>query len=419
MTVALILTAAGSSTRLGIGKKKEFIPMQSLVFPKTKGTVLSCAAESFLQAFPYVFNSKTIKLSHIILTAPSEQKDLTLKALQASPKVIQAIKKNNICLTIINGGKTRQKSIFAGLKTLDNASCIETKEPDFVFIHDAARPFVDTQTIQAVIRSVILYEAAVPAIQPTDTQKEIDKNGKIKRHLQRNLIAAVQTPQAFAYKKLFKAHIKAATDLNTYTDDSEIWGTYCGDVYTCKGNADNVKITYEKDLNILQTEKINEEPTSMIRVGLGYDVHRLIKNRRLILGGIEIPSKKGTMAHSDGDALLHAITDSLLGAAALSDIGELFPPSEAKWRNADSAEFLKTAWELVQKNGWKLENLDCVIALQKPKLLLYRDKIRHRIAEILCVKKESVFIKAKTGEKLDSVGKCKAIEVWASCLLRK
>ena len=156
-----------------------------------------------------------------------------------------------------------------------------------------------------------------------------------------------------------------------------------------------------------------------IRTGLGYDLHRLEEGRTLVLGGVVIPFYKGEAGHSDGDVLLHAITDSLLGAAARSDIGELFPPSDPQWKGADSRKLLQAAWKLVTEAGWKLINLDCVVAIQEPKILPHREAIRRSIASILQVDVEQVFIKAKTGEKLGPVGNSEAVEVWATCLLTK
>lgn len=155
----------------------------------------------------------------------------------------------------------------------------------------------------------------------------------------------------------------------------------------------------------------------MMRIGLGYDLHRLVENRKLILGGINIPFEKGEDGHSDGDVLLHAITDALLGAAGLSDIGELFPPSDAKWKNADSRELLKYSWNLIKEKGYQLGNLDCVIAIEKPKILPYRKDIIKSIATILEVEESQVFVKAKTGEKLGEIGNGLAVAVWATCLL--
>lgn len=155
----------------------------------------------------------------------------------------------------------------------------------------------------------------------------------------------------------------------------------------------------------------------MIRIGLGYDLHRLTEGRKLILGGVQIPFEKGEDGHSDGDVLLHAITDALLGAAGLSDIGELFPPSDEKWKGADSKELLNYSWNLVKEKGYKLGNLDCVIAMEKPKLLPFRKEIINSIAQILEVEENQIFVKAKTGEKLGEIGNGLAVAVWATCLL--
>lgn len=155
----------------------------------------------------------------------------------------------------------------------------------------------------------------------------------------------------------------------------------------------------------------------MIRVGLGYDKHVLTEGRKLILGGVIIPFEKGEAGHSDGDVLLHAITDALLGAAGLGDIGSYFPPSDPQWKDADSALLLKKCWQDVQNAGWNLGNLDCVIALEKPKFLPFRDQVRESIANILEVSKDQIFVKAKTGEKLGDIGQGRAVEVWSVCLL--
>lgn len=157
----------------------------------------------------------------------------------------------------------------------------------------------------------------------------------------------------------------------------------------------------------------------MIRTGLGYDLHRLVAGRPLMLGGIEIPFDKGEDGHSDGDVLLHAITDALLGASGTGDIGEFFPPSDPRWKGADSRTLLATAWNEVRAKGWTLENLDCVIALQSPKFLPWRKHVCASIAAVLGVEADRVFVKAKTGEGLGPVGTGEAVEVWATCLLSK
>ena len=140
-----------------------------------------------------------------------------------------------------------------------------------------------------------------------------------------------------------------------------------------------------------------------MRTGLGYDLHRLVRGKRLMMGGVHIPFKKGEKAHSDGDVLLHAITDALLGACGMGDIGEFFPPSDKKWKDANSSELLSTVWEIISEAGWKIQNIDCVIIIEEPKILPFR--------------KEQIFIKAKTGEGIGIIGKGKAVAALASCLI--
>lgn len=157
----------------------------------------------------------------------------------------------------------------------------------------------------------------------------------------------------------------------------------------------------------------------MIRIGLGYDLHTLVENRPLMLGGVHIPFEKGEAGHSDGDVLLHALADALLGAACLGDIGELFPPNDPRWKNAASRMLLQTVWNQVKEAGWSIENIDSVIAIQKPKILPYREAIRQSIADILAVSVDQIFVKAKTGEGVGVIGSGTATAVWCTCLLSR
>jgi 2-C-methyl-D-erythritol 2,4-cyclodiphosphate synthase len=157
----------------------------------------------------------------------------------------------------------------------------------------------------------------------------------------------------------------------------------------------------------------------VIRIGLGRDLHRLVEGRRFLLGGVAIPADKGELGHSDGDVLAHAVIDALLGAAGLGDIGELFPPSDPQWKDADSMELLRAAWERVRDARWRLVNLDCVVSAERPKLLPYRDAIRSSLAAALGVPTETVFVKGKTGEGLGSIGEGLAVEALAVCLLEQ
>lgn len=157
----------------------------------------------------------------------------------------------------------------------------------------------------------------------------------------------------------------------------------------------------------------------MIRVGLGYDLHRLVEGRKLFLGGVEFDFSKGEQGHSDGDVLLHAVTDALLGAIGLGDIGSYFPPEDEKWKDADSKLLLQKVWNDVRNEGWKIVNIDCVIKLEKPKFLPKRQEVINSIAQILEIESSNVFVKAKTGEKLPPIGTSQAVEAEAVCLLEK
>ncbi|MDR2966103.1 MAG: 2-C-methyl-D-erythritol 2,4-cyclodiphosphate synthase [Treponema sp.] len=157
----------------------------------------------------------------------------------------------------------------------------------------------------------------------------------------------------------------------------------------------------------------------MIRTGLGYDIHRLKKGRRFLLAGVELPAQKGELGHSDGDVLAHAISDALLGASALGDIGEMFPPNDPAWKDADSMKLLDTVFARVKNEGWRLVNLDCVIICETPKVIPYREAIRISLAKALEVTTDRIFVKGKTKEGLGAVGQGKAVEAWAICLLEK
>ena len=157
----------------------------------------------------------------------------------------------------------------------------------------------------------------------------------------------------------------------------------------------------------------------MLKIGLGRDLHRLEKGRPFLLAGVEIPATRGEAGHSDGDVLAHAVCDAILGAASLGDIGGLFPPSDPAWKNADSMKLLSLAFGLVKEAGWRLSNLDCVICCEEPKILPFRENIRRSLAEALEVSVDSIFVKGKTGEGLGPVGKGKAVEALAVCLLEK
>ncbi len=216
--IAVVITAAGSSTRMGGTIKKEYLPLGD-------GTVLSACVKAFETA------------SKIIITIPAGNEQQALKAINPTDELKSK-------LEFVTGGTTRQKSILNALEHIKKSA----EQPQYILIHDGARPFVSQEVIQNVIAGTIQYEAAAPGIKPTDTIKQINSEGFIVKHLERSLLTAIQTPQGFVFEKLYEAHKKAAKDDYEYTDDSEIWGKYAGPVKLVEGDVNNKKITYPGDL---------------------------------------------------------------------------------------------------------------------------------------------------------------------------
>ena len=416
--LALVLTAAGSSTRIGTGVKKEFLPLG-------EGTVLSTACSVFITTLQK-------KLSLIVITYPKDKKVQTEESLFHDGSIKRAIDKYGIKLVFTEGGGTRQDSVRNALEAAA-AEC--GAHLDFVLIHDAARPWVTPEIINDACETAQKYGSAVPAVPATDTLASTGNNScddsdanlslgagsgsgsgqeqdkTISSYIDRSTTFCLQTPQCFDFKRLLEAHRTAAAENRSgCTDDTTVWAAYCSPVHLSKGSPANKKITFATDI---------PGGKMTIRTGLGYDLHRLTEGRRLLIGGVEIPFDKGEDGHSDGDVLLHAITDALLGAAGLGDIGEFFPPSDDRWKNADSRELLKAAWQKISDGGWQVENIDCVIALEKPKFLPYREQVRESIAAVLGCPAERIFVKAKTGEKLGKIGRGEAVESWVTCLISR
>ncbi len=421
---ALAIVAAGSSQRMGSLGKKEYLPLNG-------GSVLSETALVFL---------KTKVFSTIALVYPKGGLADAKNAFYKNPQTQELSQGVNIIF--VQGGSSRQESVFNALKAIDRAAKkAGATPPRAVLIHDGARPFLSQALVKKTLASALKYGAAVPALEPVETQKEIGSGSKIARHLKRSTLAAVQTPQGFLFPQILEFHKKAQKTAAAFTDDTEIWDKFSDKkTRVIPGEPQNIKITYPKDLGatIIDTPKKERvkalsgarldrsyqnaaapKAEKTIRIGLGTDLHRLVKGRKLILGGIRFPFEKGEDGHSDGDALLHAVTDALLGAAALGDIGSYFPPSDPKWKDADSKKLLAAVWKDVKKEGWRLENLDCVIHLQEPKFLPRRQEVRESIAKVLGVDPERVFVKAKTGERVGPVGEGLAVETQAICLLSK
>ncbi|GAB4368675.1 MAG: bifunctional 2-C-methyl-D-erythritol 4-phosphate cytidylyltransferase/2-C-methyl-D-erythritol 2,4-cyclodiphosphate synthase [Spirochaetales bacterium] len=309
----------------------------------------------------------------------------------------------------VEGAGTRQGSVRNGLLAL------QPYEPATVLIHDGARPWVRPQTIQRVFEGTLRSGACAPVIPLVDSIKRIDADGTILEHLDRSAFVGIQTPQGFRFPEILQAHLQAATDGREYLDDTEIYHRYIGKVETTDGDKTNRKITYWEDLHMTTGREGTMEPYT--RIGLGYDIHRLGEHRTLWIGGVPIPSAKGELGHSDGDVLIHAVIDAILGAANLGDIGSHYPPSDPAYKDISSRILLQKTRARIQETGWKVRNLDCTVVLETPKLLPHREKICQTLAEDLGILPSQVSVKGKTKEKVDAVGRGEAIEAYAVALL--
>jgi 2-C-methyl-D-erythritol 4-phosphate cytidylyltransferase/2-C-methyl-D-erythritol 2,4-cyclodiphosphate synthase len=396
---AAVICAAGSSSRMG-GVKKEYLP----VSPARRGkdgrplTVLGASVETFA-----AFSAIAAICVAIPGAGSLEAEENACRAALPAEGAGRVI--------LVRGGPDRRTSVLNALRAL------KALNPDYVLIHDGARPWATGGLLRRVMDAVVEKKAVIPVMPAVETPKEIPQGGLIvTRHLKRRDIAFAQTPQAFAYPRILECHEKAAEHSAgiaagnaEYTDDAEVWAEFAGPVAAIEGEAENRKITFMEDVSV----------TKDYRIGIGKDLHRLVPGRRLLLGGVEIPSDKGEDGHSDGDALAHAVTDALLGAAGAAEIGELFPDTDPRFKDADSLALLAAVGGKLREDGWHLANLDCVVSLEKPKVLPWRERIRCSLASALGVGPELVFVKAKTGEGLGAVGRGEAVEAEAVCLLKK
>lgn len=304
----------------------------------------------------------------------------------------------------VTGGATRQDSVRAALEWL------EARAPDRVLVHDAARPLVDRATIDRVLDALDEAEAAIAAVPVVDTIKRAEA-GIAAGTVDRSGLWQAQTPQGFCFPALLAAHRVAAGE--ALTDDAAVAERQGIAVRLVEGHVDNFKITTEADLT--RAERLLGGAD--IRTGTGFDVHRLIPGDAVTLCGIRIPHGFKLEGHSDADVGLHALTDALLGAIGAGDIGQHFPPSDERWRGADSAAFLAHAGELVRARGTIL-NVDVTLLCERPKIGPHRATMVARIAEILAIDAERVSVKATTTERLGFTGREEGIAAQASASVR-
>ena len=353
------------------------------------------------------FNSKTPKPYHLYKGKPLLMHSIDrVKSYKKFKKIVIVVHKNHTKfikklkipnIKIIKGGRTRAESAFKGLNSLKNSN---TK---YVMIHDAARPNFSLKLLNKLKKEIQFNNCVVPAIQTADSVKQKIK-GKVK-NLKRENIFFMQTPQAFNYNELFKLQKNKSLEV---TDDANLFVEAGKKIKIIKGELENKKITINSDI----------KSNVSIKYGLGFDVHRLVPNKKLYLGGIKIPSKIGTLGHSDGDPVLHAVIDAVLGACGMGDIGKKFSDKSKKFENIRSTILLDKVIDQIRLKGFIINNLDINIITEKPKIQKYNKKITSCISRICKILPSQINIKGKTTEKLGVIGKEKAIacEVIASVI---
>jgi 2-C-methyl-D-erythritol 4-phosphate cytidylyltransferase / 2-C-methyl-D-erythritol 2,4-cyclodiphosphate synthase len=310
----------------------------------------------------------------------------------------------------VAGGKTRQESVYAGLAALAKADVAR------VLIHDAARPFVDQQTISDVLNAVEPGICALPAFPQADTLKRVDGDGYVVETIPRQNLYCAQTPQGFRFDEIFAAHeMLRKSGRNDCSDDAQVAELAGLRVRVVPSPAANVKLTTAGDLQSARASAGASAPD--IRTGNGYDVHILVPGDGMMLCGVKIPFDRRLEGHSDADVGLHALTDALLGALALDDIGAHFPPGDEQWRGAASDRFLRHAADLVAGAGGLITNLDVTLLCETPKLAPYRQAMRAKIAGIAGVEVERVSVKATTSEGLGFVGRSEGIAAIATATI--
>ena len=387
MFVTAIIAAGGRSTRFGGDRLKQLVEVQGQ-------PVLERSVRAFL-SHP--------EINEVIVALPAELMDPPPHYLDRAH--------------LVRGGDRRQDSVANAFRAASTAS-------DVVVIHDAARPFVSASLISRTIASAATNGAALAAIVASDTVKKVGHNTVLET-LPRETIYLAQTPQAF------RRHVLAAALAITddATDEAALAERAGHTVHIVDGDASNIKITTADDLRVAealaQSERgANERghtksaPARTGRAGTGYDLHRLVEGRPLIIGGVTVPAERGALGHSDADVACHAATDAILGAACLGDIGRHFPDSDPRWKGASSIDLLSRAAALVRDRGFEIGNVDVTVVLERPKIKNHIDAMRAAMAAALGIAIDRVSVKGKTNEGVDAIGRGEAIAAHAVAQIR-
>jgi 2-C-methyl-D-erythritol 4-phosphate cytidylyltransferase/2-C-methyl-D-erythritol 2,4-cyclodiphosphate synthase len=383
MHVTAIIAAGGSGTRLGAAVPKQ---------------LLEVAGRSLLRRSVEAFASHPA-ISDVIVALPA--------AIAANPPSwLEGVR-------VVAGGARRQDSVANAVDAVDDAS-------DVVLVHDAARPFVSREVITRAIEGAAAHGAAIVAVPVSDTVKRVARRAEgtvIVETLPREEIFLAQTPQAFTRDVIRQAVAASRSGAagGAATDEAMLAEQAGHRVHVVDGDAANVKITTAGDLE--DARRRFDGAVTAGRVGVGYDLHRLVEGRPLVLGGVRLPSDRGALGHSDADVICHAVTDAILGAARAGDIGQHFPDTDPRWKDASSIALLKQALAVVRARGFAVENVDVVVVLEAPRLGPHRAVIEQQLAAALDVDVSRVSVKAKTNEGVDAVGRGEAIAAHAVCML--
>lgn len=392
-----IIVAAGRGSRMGSSESKQYLPLQGK--PILAHT---------LERFEHMEETASIVL---VVGEADVARCKELAAAYAPGKTA----------AVVAGGAERQESVYCGLEELLRSG-VSADEP--VLIHDGVRPFVEPDDIRRLLEALAAgADGAALAVPVKDTIKIVDAQGRIEDTPDRRKLWAVQTPQAFSLVTALRAHEAARREVFVGTDDAMLAERIGLRVQAVPGSYENIKITTPEDLRWAETLAAGKATaresagrgatTDMIRIGQGFDVHQLTEGRKCIIGGVEIPYEKGLLGHSDADVLLHAISDAVLGALGLGDIGKHFPDTDEAYKDADSLVLLRRCWALASERGYKLGNVDATIIAQAPKMAPYVGRMAEIIADGLEADVSQVNVKATTSEKLGFTGRGEGIAAQA------
>lgn len=369
-TIAILLSA-GNSARMGTVLPKQYRLLRGAPLLRRSVQQLLLARSSF---------------DKIIIVIQEKHRAFYEQAVEGL--------EDNLLSPVI-GGATRQASVHAALKA------IEDYRPQYVVLHDAARPFASPQLFKDVVQALKTAKGASCAVPVSDTLKRVE-NGTAVATLDREKLYAAQTPQAFDYSILRAAHEAAVIDnRNDFTDDAALLEWQGHEVKIVDGEINNFKLTTPQDWSRAETML----PQSKYRTAFGYDIHVFADGDHIMLGGVRIPYKQGVKAHSDGDVILHALTDALFGLTGQGDIGQHFPPNNPEWRNASSDLFVAHALKMLQRSGGCLKHCDITLLAESPKLAPHREAVINNISRLTGLPLNAIGLKATTLEGLGALGR--------------